>query len=636
MPGVVHHSVDLEQFADAAERNGCYSFDIEHPPDLAFHRKGFRLSGISFATGIGDNAEIAFYETRKPEYTWLMRRLAASDAEAIAFNGKYDLQGLVADGVLTPYEYPAKFVDPMIATNLLDDNRRPNELGLKKIMLDGFGIKMSDYTTAWSFGEDSKEFADYATDDAIQEFFIWKFLRPKLEAEKLFPIFCKILMPASKLFADMESEGVCWDITGARRLLVGFQKLRDTMKQEIFNEIGPLNLNSGDQLANRLFNELGYDTTGVPMTDSGKRLKVDTAVMDDLAAKYPICDKIRTFRTADKMINTYVEPITRRALEDDRHRVHCTYWLVSSTGRTRCEKPNFQNVPAWLHKRPGFEDLNIRNSIIAAPGRKLVVSDLSQIELRICAHTTQDPLFLKAYLDWTCGACKTTGQSKVILHSCPNCGAAENEKLLKNPTLPAFWHGLDLHQITTDNIPALGGNRQNGKTSNFALIYLASARRMNMQYPELSIRQWQEVINGFFDTYKGVRTWHIRMEQALKTSGIGTDIFGRRRRILKSDIAKSFKHALNMYVNFPIQSSAGSLIQLSMVKMRQKWIESGEWLTTIFPSIFCHDEVVFEAVEEHAERFSLEMQEIMENSVQLRVPIRTDPKIVDAWGHIKA
>jgi DNA polymerase I-like protein with 3'-5' exonuclease and polymerase domains len=73
-----------------------------------------------------------------------------------------------------------------------------------------------------------------------------------------------------------------------------------------------------------------------------------------------------------------------------------------------------------------------------------------------------------------------------------------------------------------------------------------------------------------------------------------------------------------------------------MVKMRQKWIESGEWLTTIFPSIFCHDEVVFEAVEEHAERFSLEMQEIMENSVQLRVPIRTDPKIVDAWGHIKA
>jgi len=462
-----------------------------------------------------------------------------------------------------------------------------------------------------------------------------------LEADGLSPLFWKILMPSSKLFADMETCGVGWSIAGARKLLRGFQKLREDIKNKIFHEIGPLNLNSGDQVARRLFEELGYDTAGIPMTDSGKRLAVGAKQMDTLAVKYPVCDDIRTFRTAHKMINTYVEPITRWAIDDPNGRVHCTFWLVSSTGRTRCEKPNFQNVPAWLHERKNalgekaFAHLNIRNNIVPAPGRKLIVSDLSQIELRVCAHTTQDPLFLKAYLDYQCGACGTVGQSAKILHSCPACGVAENEDLLKNPELDAFWHGLDLHQMTTDNIPALGGNRQNGKMANFALIYLATARRMHMEYPELSMRKWQEVINEFFDAYKGVRSWHIRMEQALKMSGVCTDIFGRKRRIPKSDIAKSFKHSLNMFINFPVQASACNLIQLSMVKLREQWIEEGEWLKTVFPSNFVHDEIIFEAPEEHVARHAATMQEVMENTVQLRVPVRTEPLIVDAWGLAK-
>jgi len=156
-----------------------------------------------------------------------------------------------------------------------------------------------------------------------------------------------------------------------------------------------------------------------------------------------------------------------------------------------------------------------------------------------------------------------------------------------------------------------------------------------MEYPELSMRKWQEVINEFFDAYKGVRSWHIRMEQALKMSGVCTDIFGRKRRIPKSDIAKSFKHSLNMFINFPVQASACNLIQLSMVKLREQWIEEGEWLKTVFPSNFVHDEIIFEAPEEHVARHAATMQEVMENTVQLRVPVRTEPLIVDAWGLAK-
>lgn len=634
MPSV-YHTIDIDEFIAHCIKNKCYSFDVEHHPDSRPNSAGFELGGVSFATEY-DGAITSFYEPRKDVYSHLIKTLFDNpELEAIAFNGKYDLQCLVRDGVISPYEYPEKFCDPMVAVNLLDENRRAGDLGLKTIMREGFGVLMMDFKTAFSFGLDSVEFANYAADDAHQEYFLWNFLKPKLQEEKLDPVFWKILMPSCKVFSDMEMEGVGWDISGARQLLQGFMSLRDTTKEEIFNEIGPLNLNSGDQLAKRLFEELGYDTSGIPMTDSGKRLAVNADVLNMLAGKYPVCDKIRTHNTSNKMINTYIEPLTRRALEDPNQRIHCTFWVVSSTGRTRCENPNFQNVPAWLHTRKGFENLNIRKNIIPAPGRVLIVSDLSQIELRACAHISRDPLFLKAYLEYQCTACGQTGSSVVILHKCPHCAVAENEKILKDKTIKAFWHGLDLHQITADNIPALKGNRQNGKTSNFALIYKASARRMNGEYPELTLKEWQLAINQYFETYSGVARWHIDMEKELVRTGVCTDIFGRKRRITKAELRKSYKHALNQFINFPVQASSGNLIQLSMSKIRSRSMSEKTWGVTLFPSNFVHDEVIFESVESEAEKHAAMIQEIMENTVQLRVPIRTQPLIVKNWGSAK-
>jgi len=266
----------------------------------------------------------------------------------------------------------------------------------------------------------------------------------------------------------------------------------------------------------------------------------------------------------------------------------------------------------------------------------MIVADLSQIELRLCAHVTQDPEFLKAYCSWQCTKCKTTGSESVqILHVCPNCGAKENEKVLKDSTVEAFWHGLDLHQMTTDDVPALDGNRQYGKTANFALIYYATAPRLHYEYPEFSIKQWDEVIFQYFRKYIGVRKWHLEMQQALSEGGVCRDIFGRKRRVSRQEIHKSAKHALNMFINFPVQASACNYIQLCMSNMRKQWIADRVWMSEIYMSNFIHDETVFEVPEHLVDKYVPQIQYWMENSVRFTVPIRADIKVSDNWseGH---
>ncbi len=621
----------VDRVCASAEKHGMYSFDIEHPPELDHHDpRTFRLAGCGFAT-----PDLAVYVRDYDTIVAICRRLFPQKLDAIAFNGKFDIQCLVAAGVITSYQYPVQMVDPMIAVNLLDENRRPGEMGLKTIILEARGIKMMDFMTAWAFGEHSKEFEAYAIDDVVQELWLWQFCKPKLEAEKLMNLFSKISMPSSLVFADMELYGIGWDIDEAQRLLRGFQVFRDQLQKEIFAEIGPLNLNSGDQLAKRLFEELGYPSKGVEMTDSGKRLKVDTDTMDMLATKFPICEKIRAWRTCSKMIGTYVEPLTRMSIQDVLNRIHATFWLISATGRTRCEKPNFQNLPAWLQKRKGFENLNIRKAIIPGPQKTLIVADLSQIELRLCAHISQDPTFLKAFLDYRCTNCGTEGQSKVILHACPKCGCAENEKIMKEPLVKGFWHGDDLHTITTDSVPALGGDRQCGKMANFALIYNAQARRMHDEYPSLSLSGWQDVINQFMRKYYGIKNWHTHMEDTMKRFGVCTDTFGRKRRIAREDISRSFKHALNQFVNFPVQASACDYILLCMIKLREKWIAEGVWQKEIWLSNFVHDEIVAECLDGTEARYVADVRQVMEHACQFRVPIRTDIKLAKRWGDCK-
>ena len=201
-----------------------------------------------------------------------------------------------------------------------------------------------------------------------------------------------------------------------------------------------------------------------------------------------------------------------------------------------------------------------------------------------------------------------------------------------------FWHGLDLHQITTDSIPALEGQRKYGKEANFALIYLATSYTMNNHFPMFSVDKWEKIIEQYFNKYKGVKSWHARLEKQMCNTGVISDLFGRKRRIQKHELRKGrsvYKHCLNQFVNFPVQSSAVALSLICMAKCREFFRANGKWNTDVKIVNMVHDELVFEVKEEMIPEVEEQIKNIMENSIQFDVPIRVDSKVVERWGLAK-
>ena len=617
---------DASQFVAKAQGAGAFSFDVEHDPNTQFNHTDFSLWGVSFAIG-EDRHWVRDRAVWEPAIHQLF---ALPDVDAVAYNGKYDLKCLRALGV---NDDPQQLCDPMIGVNLLNENRKPNKLGLKHVVMDAYGYEMGDFMQECADGPDDHRFVKYTTDDAYYEYKLWRDIKPRLIDEGVYSLFSKILMPSSLFIADMELAGILWDDASADALQDAFEAMSGKLESGILSQIGDLNIGSGDQLATRLFDELGYSTRDIDLTKSEKRFSVDSKAMATLAKRYPVCQKIVHYRTALKMVGTYTKPLTQRAHDDPRHRIHPTFWLVSTTGRMRSENPNFQNIPAYLHTNEPFTGLNIRSCVIADPGRRLIVADLSQIELRLMAHISQDPLFLDAYLRWKC-TCGSEGRAKAILHECPVCGAAENERVLSDLSATGFWHGIDIHTQTYEKISALH-SRQDGKVANFELIYNATPSTMHNRHPGLNLRAWTKASEEYKALYKGVHAHHIRCEHQMDICPVTKNIFGRKRRIPPHEVQSNHKHALNQFINFNPQASACDFIQLAAVKIRMALKDSGSWMTRIWPSNIVHDELVFECEEAYIKEAIPIVQHHMEHAVQLRVPVRTDIVVCDNWGQVK-
>jgi len=309
--------------------------------------------------------------------------------------------------------------------------------------------------------------------------------------------------------------------------------------------------------------------------------------------------------------------------------------LTSVTGRKRQREPNFQNQP--VIKDP---ELNIRSCVEAPKGMDLIVVDLSQMELRLMAHVSQDAEMRSAYTSWECHVCDSKGDNTVYLTHCPNCGEEGNEQVIKDPEFKGFWHGKDIHQMTADvtgmpRSPSAGVDAA-AKNVNFAAIYLATAWKMKQQFGTYTEDEWEDILNKFFRKYQGVKRWHIKMEDLMYSAGQVSDIFGRIRRIPSKSIRMSKKHSLNMFVNFPIQSAGSHYLMLAEKAFRDDMVSAGVWLDGVWPSNEVHDEVIIECRKE----FTPEVSEILLEKMRyttpdLSVPINADLTVCDNWGGAK-
>jgi DNA polymerase-1 len=617
----------VADFVKAAKEFGCFSFDIEHNPNISWREDGFKIHGMSVCTD-----QVVHYLTDHSDIQEVCKQLFEDPkVEAVAHNGKYDLICLKRSGLIE--DYPKNFIDTMCVMNLLDDNLSEHELGLKSLIPRIYGKEMVDFKTASSEGLDSDKFHEYAKEDAYWEFKLWVDHKPQLQQQNLYNYLTRIMMPALITFCDVELAGVGWNTGHAIWCYNEFSKTRDKLTKRIYETIGKIDIASSQQISKRLFEDLGYSTK---YTEKGKNgfYCADYDVLDKMSYKYPVCRDICLVRSCDKMISTYLTNLTRQHSENFDGRVRGSFWLTSQTGRTRCSDDNLQNVPVHYNMHEELRHINLRKCFVPRNGFKLIVGDFSQIELRFFGQIAKERTFMSYFRKWECTECNSSGESDVILHSCPNCGVKENEGSIKG-SCKGFWHGKDLHYNTAHKISVLDGDRGAAKIANFSIIYNILARTLHARNPELSESKWQAVIDEFMSEYKDVRTFHAAKERELKSLGKTRDLFGRIRRFTKKSLREHFKHCLNAIINFPVQSSATALSLIVMAAARRHFLKTGQWMNDVFIVNMVHDELVFEVREDLAEELLPVIRDIMEKSLKFDVPIRADLHIVESWGHSK-
>jgi DNA polymerase I len=473
---------------------------------------------------------------------------------------KVDISGVVDEPMLYSY-----LVNPTYPRH-----------SLQEIALRNFNLKLSDSLA---------EAADVTGRMAAA-------LRKEVEDSGLMQVYQDIDLPLVPVLARMEEAGVKIDTGMLSNLSVHLEKICDTKAREIHEKAGhTFNINSPKQLGDVLFNKLSLPK---PVKyGKGKTISTAVDVLEELSEEHEVPRLVLDYRQHSKLKSTYVDALPL-LLNPTTQRLHTTFNQTgTATGRLSSINPNLQNIP--IRTELGRE---IRAAFIAEPGHVLLSADYSQIELRLLAHFSEDPLLVDAYR-----------------------------------------RDDDIHTLTAAQVfgvPPLMINaehRRRAKAVNFGIVYGLSPFGLSQQ---LGIEQSEakQFIEAYFDKYKGVRTFidrvlaETRREQKVKT------LFGRTRPI--PDInSKNFNmrgFAERTAVNTPLQGTAADLIKLAMIRIDQE-LESRKLKSRMLLQV--HDELVFEVPHEELEEMRGLVCDKMENVYALKVPLKVEIGAGPNWRDVE-
>ncbi|RXH55211.1 DNA polymerase I [Granulicella sibirica] len=414
---------------------------------------------------------------------------------------------------------------------------------------------------------------------------------PLNPASTLHDVYRHMDLPLVPVLLHMEQAGVRIDPAVLRDMSARLAVDIDTLAEKIYTDSGHrFNINSPKQLGEVLFNQMGLPK---PMK-YGKGKVVSTAqdVLEELAQNHPIAALVIEHRQLQKLKSTYLDSLP--TLVDAEGRIHTTFNQVgTATGRLSSTNPNLQNIPT--RTALGRE---IRAAFIAAPGNVLMSADYSQIELRLMAHFSQDPLLLNAY---------RTNQD---IHTLT---AAE-------------VFGVDAGTMDKET-------RARAKAVNFGIVYGISPFGLAAQ---LNIDQKiaKTYIETYFDRYKGVRTFIDKTLETVRTDQAVRTAFGRVRPIpdIGSRNPNMRGFAERTAVNTPLQGTAADLIKLAMIALDRE-ITRRELKSKM--TLQVHDELLFDVVPEEVEEMQALVKDEMENVAEFSIPIVADVGVGDNWRDIK-
>ena len=578
---------DISNLSTFAKKYKTVCFDTETTSTNALEAEIVGLS-ISFVEGE------AYYIPMPAERSEATTRLSMlreifenEEIEKVGQNIKYDITVLANYGI----EVKGKLFDTMIAHYILQPELYHGMDYLAEIYLNYDTIKIEEL-----IGEKGKnqknmrdvpaaKVCDYACEDADVTLKLKNILEKEIKQEGLEELFYNIEMPLVPVLAYMERNGARIDTASLKETSTLFGKRLSDIEEEIYSLAGePFNIASPRQVGDILFGKL-------KIVDKPKKTKTGQYVTSEdvlaqLQNRHPIVKKILQHRGLKKLLSTYIDALPS-LVNRQSGKIHTSYnQTVTATGRLSSSNPNLQNIP--IRDEDGKE---VRKAFVPDDGCLFLSVDYSQIELRIMAHLSGDKNMIDDF------------RSGYDIH------AATAAKIYKKP----------IEEVTKDE-------RRKAKTANFGIIYGISvfglAERMNVDR-----REAKELIENYFETYKGVYEYIEKCKQEAKSNGYVETIFHRKRYLpdINSHNAVVRGYAERNAVNAPIQGSAADIIKVAMINIYRR-MKAENMRSTMILQV--HDELNFNIVASERDAMQKLVIEEMENAFAMSVPLIADY----GWG----
>lgn len=463
---------------------------------------------------------------------------------------------------------PEKLDDLMISTYLL----HPDEGG------DIFKLSGIEKT-----GEDSKtlicrmlDFLETSNNENLKA----------LEARGMIKLYREVEMSLVQVLASIEKEGFRVDLTV---LDEEDEKISSSLAQvegRIFSYVKePFNINSPKQLGQILFEELSLPV--IKKTKTG--YSTNREVLDKLQGLHPIIDDILHYRALAKIKGTYIDGLRKVISSDEK--IHTSLnQTVAVTGRLSSTEPNLQNIPIRYE-----EGRRIRKIFVPRDSDHLLLSaDYSQIELRVLAHFSEDPVMLEGY---------------------------EKDSDIHKVTASMVFD-TPLEEVTSDQ-------RREAKAVNFGIIYGMSDFGL-AENIDIPIEAAKDYIEKYFAKYPKIKAYLDSQVNFAQDQGYVKTLLGRIREI--PDIKSSNFHLRNFArrtaMNTPIQGSAADIIKMAMIEVYREINKRGLKSKMILQ---VHDELIFDVKKDELEEMKKLVEDKMTGIVKLKVPLRVGMSVGESW-----
>ena len=491
-------------------------------------------------------------------------------------------------------------MDTTIAMYLLDANRK--SYALEDITLDvlgqsvvseeellGKGAKRQSVHSLLVTGLDG--LYKYVTERLTAHVLLEETILERLQNLSLTPLFEQVEMPLVRVLAHMEFDGFNVDTHALDHIDEEVTEAIKTFEVAIYHHAGEtFNINSPKQLGQILFDKLGLPVD--KKTKTG--YSTSHEVLVNLASHHPIIDSIIQYRVYSKIKSTYVDGL-RAVINPITKRVHSSLnQTVAATGRLSSTEPNLQNIPVRLEIGRRLRKVFVPRTA----DHTLVDADYSQIELRILAHMSDDPMLKLAYTN------------DIDIHSLT---------------------ASQVFEIPLEEVTSL--LRSRAKEVNFGIVYGMSDFGLseNLKIPRKVAKQY---IENYFIKYPNVKGFMEDVKKSASETGYSETLLGRKRFIpeIKNKNFNIRQYGERMAMNTPIQGTAADVVKVAMIKVFDA-LETAGLKSRLILQV--HDELIVDTCHDEIESVKALVAEAMESAMDLSVPLKIDMHVGNSWFEAK-